>query len=79
MSQVRNTTKEHHSRAAGVNQRMAATEKDKWDGLVERANPKQQDEDERQNSNQFKDKKQTVPQKSERSHLQSKQQLLESR
>ena len=35
--------KEHHSGAAGLNQRLAAAELDGWDGLIERALQKQQE------------------------------------
>ena len=50
--------KEHHSRGAGLNRRLAAVEQGEWDGLIERACQKQQDEEEIRNlnSNQLEDK-----------------------
>ena len=39
--------KEHHSRSAGLNQRLAEAERDEWGGLIQRAHKKQQDEEER--------------------------------
>ena len=52
--------KEHHSRSAGLNQRLAEAERDEWGGMIERAHKKQQDEEERKNtnSNQLEDKEQ---------------------
>ena len=43
--------KEHHSRAAGLNQRFAEAEREDWGGLIQRAHKKQQDEEERKNTN----------------------------
>ena len=39
--------KEHHSRSAGLNQRLAEAERDEWGCLIRRAHKKQQDEEER--------------------------------
>ena len=38
--------KEHHSKAAGLNQRLAEAERDEWVNLIERAQRKQQEEEE---------------------------------
>ena len=43
--------KEHHSRSAGLNQRLAEGERDEWGGLIQRAFMKQQDDEERTNAN----------------------------
>ena len=60
---------EHHSRTAGLNQRLAAAGQDEWDGLIERRCQKQQDEEERRNanSNQVEDKEQTYLRRDEQS------------
>ena len=52
--------KEHHSKAAGLNQRLAEAERDEWANLIERAQKKQQDEEEKKNKcpNQLEDKEQ---------------------
>ena len=52
--------KEHHPRAAGLNQRLAAAEQEEWDELIERACQQQQEEEDRKNanSNQLEDKEQ---------------------
>ena len=52
--------KEHHSRSAGLDQRLAEAERDAWESLIRRAHRKQQDEDERKNtnSNQLEDREQ---------------------
>ena len=52
--------KEHHSRSAGLNQRLAEAERDEWGFLIQRALMNQQDEEERKNanSNQLEDKEQ---------------------
>ena len=42
---------EHHPRAAGLNQRLAAAEQDEWDGLIERALQKQLEEEDRKHAN----------------------------
>ena len=49
---------EHHSRAAGLNQRLAAAERDEWNGKMERASQKQQEEEKicNLNSTQLEDK-----------------------
>ena len=51
--------KEHHSKAAGLNQRLAEAERDEWTNLIERAQRKQ-DEEEKKNKcpNQLEDKEQ---------------------
>ena len=41
--------KEHHSRSAGLNQRLAAAETEEWSELVERAYRKQQEEEDKKN------------------------------
>ena len=63
LSEVETVTglhQEDHSRAAGLNQRLAAAEQDGWDGLIERALQKQLEEEDRKhaNSNQLADKEQ---------------------
>ena len=60
--------KEHHSRSAGLNQRLAEAERDEWGGLIQRALMKQQDEKERKNanSNQLEDKEQAYLRKANR-------------
>ena len=52
--------KEHHSKAAGLNQRLAEAERDEWTNLIERAQRKQQEEEEKRNQcpNQLEDKEQ---------------------
>ena len=72
--------KEHHSRSAGLNQRLAEAERDEWGGLIQRALTRQQDDEERknENSNQLEEKRAGIPQESEQSNLQSKQWLSES-
>ena len=66
--------KEHHSKAAGLNQRLAEAERDEWTNLIERARRKQQEEEEKRNkcSNQLEDKEQALPQESEQGDFQSK-------
>ena len=39
--------KEHHSKAAGLNQRLAEAERDEWANLIERARREQQEEEEK--------------------------------
>ena len=39
--------KEHHSKAAGLNQRLAEAERDEWVNLIERARRKQEEEERR--------------------------------
>ena len=52
--------KEHHSKTAGLNQRLAEAERDEWTNLIERARRKQQEEEEMNNMcpNQLEDKEQ---------------------
>ena len=52
--------KEHHSKAAGLNRRLAEAERDEWANLIERARRKQQEEEEKKNKcpNQLEDKEQ---------------------
>ena len=51
--------KEHHSKTAGLNQRLAQAEREEWKNLIERAQRKQQEEEKRnQCSNQLEDKEQ---------------------
>ena len=52
--------KEHHSKTAGLNQRLAEAERDEWTNLIERVRRKQQEEEEKKNMcpNQLEDKEQ---------------------
>ena len=52
--------KEHHSKSASLNQRLAEAEREEWTNLIERARRKQQEEEEKKNicSNQLEDKEQ---------------------
>ena len=52
--------KEHHSKAAGLNQRLAQAERDEWTNLIERARRKQEEEEAKKNKcpNQLEDKEQ---------------------
>ena len=52
--------KEHHSKSASLNQRLAEAENEEWTKLIERARRKQQEEEEKKNmySNQLEDKEQ---------------------
>ena len=52
--------KEHHLRSAGLNQRLAEAERGELGGLIQRALTKQQDDEDRKNSNsnQLEDKEQ---------------------
>ena len=70
---------EHHSRAAGLNQRLAAAGLDEWDGLIERAPQKQQEEEEKKNalSNQLEDKEQAYLRRGEQSNvLRAEEQIM---
>ena len=72
--------KEHHSRSAGLNQRLAEAERDEWENPNQRAHKKQQDEEERKTRTPTKleDKETGIPQESEQSNIQSKQRMPES-
>ena len=61
--------KEHHSKTAGLNQRLAEAERDDWTNLIERARRKQQEEEEKKNMcpNQLEDKDQAYLRKVNRS------------
>ena len=50
--------KEHHSKATGLDQKLAEAEREKWANLIERVQRKQQDEEEKKNKcpNQLEDK-----------------------
>ena len=52
--------KEHHSKSAGLNRRLAEADRDEWRNLIRRAQTKQQEAEERRNanSNQLEDKDQ---------------------
>ena len=72
--------KEHHSRSAGLNQRLAKAERDEWGGLIQIAHKKQQDEEERKKHElqPIGGQRTGIPQESEQSNLQSKQRMPES-
>ena len=52
--------KEHHSKSAGLNQRLAEAERDEWANLIERARRNQKEDEEKKNTcpNQLEDKEQ---------------------
>ena len=72
--------KEHHSKSASLNQRLAEAERDEWTNLIERARRKQQEEEEKEEHvpKPILGQRTSLPQKGEQSDLQGKHWVPES-